>query len=113
MQGGGDLAADRGLARAGLAGDQADGAQLQQMLQARLRPRRGWRRRTAHPVVQSVSKGKAVRAKCLRYISVSSGVRIARGQLAQAQRRGRGAWVAGPSTARVRDGRSRLTKQLA
>ena len=36
MQGGGDLAADRGLAGAGLAGDQADGAQLQQVLQAHL-----------------------------------------------------------------------------
>ena len=36
VQAGGDLAADGGLARADLAGDQADAAQLDQVLQARL-----------------------------------------------------------------------------
>src|ERR687891_717393 len=36
VQGGGDLAADGGFARAGLAGEERDGAQLQEMAQPRL-----------------------------------------------------------------------------
>ena len=103
---------DRGLARAGLAGHQADGAQLQQVLQTRLGLGKGSGGEQLLGLRGEI-EGKGGQGEVLtvhQFGSPSSWT--SRGSARSFRPDGAGSG-AGPSTSRVRDGRLRLTKQLA